>query len=216
AESVYSHPGKTFESGIGQALLAILASPRFLFREEGTLPAAPGKIHPLIDEYSLASRLSYFLWSSMPDDELTRLASTGSLRKNLPAQIKRMLADPRSQALTENFVGQWLQARDVQSVPIQVNRVVTDFDTLRKTKLANDRDNRETRIAMQLEPEKLFDYIRHENRNIIEFIESDYAILNDRLATLYGIPGVTGQEFRRVDLPPGNPRGGVITSGAVL
>jgi mono/diheme cytochrome c family protein len=216
AESVYSRPGKTFEAGVSQSLVAVLASPRFLFREEGTLPPKPGQLHPLVDEYSLASRLSYFLWSSMPDDELINLAGKAELRKNLAAQVKRMLASPKAEAFTQNFVGQWLQGRDVISVPVQANRVITDFDTIRKTKLLNDRDNRETRIAMETENRKLFDYIVHQNRSVLEFISADYAFVNERLAAVYGIPDVTGEEFRKVTLPPDSPRGGVITSGAVL
>jgi hypothetical protein len=100
-------------------MVAVLASPRFLFRAEGAV-AEGGQNggHPLIDEYALASRLSYFLWSTMPDEELTRLAGAGELRKNLPAQVKRMLADPRAEALVENFVGQWLQVRDVEGISI--------------------------------------------------------------------------------------------------
>jgi len=216
AEMVYGRPNKTFEAGVSQAMVAVLASPRFLFREEGTIDAPPGQDHPLIDEYSLASRLSYFFWSSMPDDELMGLATEGELRKNLKAQVKRMLASPRAEALTENFVGQWLQGRDVMTVPVQANRVITDFDMIKKTKLLNDRDNREARIAMETENRKLFDYIVHDNRSVMEFINADYAFLNERLATLYGVPGVTGDEYRKVTLPADSQRGGVITSGAVL
>ena len=216
AESIYSRPDKTFETGISQAMVAVLASPRYLFREEGTLSPTQGEGHPLVDEYSLASRLSYFLWSSMPDDELITLASKGELRKNLGAQVKRMLASSKAEAFTDNFVGQWLQNRDVMSVPVQANRVITDFDTIRKTKLLNDRDNRETRLAMEAENRKLFDYVVHQNRSVLDFIDADYAFLNERLANLYGVPGVTGGDLRKVKLPSDSPRGGIITSGAVL
>lgn len=125
AESVYTVPGKSFESGIAQAMVAVLASPRFLFREEGMSGGVAGERHPQVDEFALASRLSYFLWSSMPDDELLRLASTGTLRDRLSAQVRRMLADPRSDALMRNFTGQWLQARDVESIEIQARTVLT-------------------------------------------------------------------------------------------
>src|SRR3954468_9167399 len=108
AEGVYEQPGGTFEAGVSYAMVAVLASPRFLFREEGTIGGS-GNPYPLMDEYSLASRLSYFLWSSMPDEELMRLAASGELRKNLGAQVKRMLADRRAQSFVENFTGQWLQ-----------------------------------------------------------------------------------------------------------
>lgn len=117
-------PGRTFEAGVAQAMTVVLASPRFLFREEGVLPASAGK-HPLIDEYALASRLSYFLWSSMPDDELFRLAGENRLRANLAAQVERMLADPKSAEFVRHFVGQWLQARGIDSVEINARAVIT-------------------------------------------------------------------------------------------
>ena len=126
SESIYSQPGKTFEFGIAQAMAAMLASPRFLFRMEEieSSPAAKGASIASVDEYSLASRLSYFLWSTMPDDELFGLAERGELRKNLPAQVKRMLADARSEALVENFTGQWLQTRDVDGIIINAREVL--------------------------------------------------------------------------------------------
>jgi hypothetical protein len=117
-ESVSSQPGSTFEAGVAQAMVAVLASPRFIFREEEVEPLQPGQVDPYVDEYALASRLSYFFWSSMPDDELFLLASKGQLRANLPAQIDRMLADPRSSEFVSNFTGQWLEARDIESVQI--------------------------------------------------------------------------------------------------
>jgi len=112
-------PGNTFESGVAQAMVAVLASPRFIFREEGTLALQPGQVNPLLDEYALASRLSYFLWSSMPDEELFRLAAAGQLRAQLPAQLGRMLADPRAGEFVRNFTGQWLEARDIANVQIE-------------------------------------------------------------------------------------------------
>ena len=130
AVNTYREPGKVFEDGVAQAMVPVLASPRFLFRVEEAEPdksrrrdaASSGK--PFVDEYSLASRLSYFLWSTMPDDELFRLASRGELRHNLEAQVKRLLADPRSSELTENFVGQWLQVRDVVGIDINARAVL--------------------------------------------------------------------------------------------
>src|SRR3954469_11097993 len=118
AKNDYTSPGQTFESGVGRAMIAVLASPRFLFRAEATAPDSGNEKFPLVDEYSLASRLSYFLWSSMPDDELFDLAEHGQLRAHLAAQVKRMLNDPRSNALAENFAGQWLRSRDVQHMEI--------------------------------------------------------------------------------------------------
>src|SRR5690606_15072750 len=116
AERVYRQPGKTFEQGIAQAMAAVLSSPRFLFRIEEPVAHPATARYADVDEYSLASRLSYFLWSTMPDAELTALAARGELRKNLNAQVKRMLADSRSENLARHFTGQWLQGRDVESI----------------------------------------------------------------------------------------------------
>lgn len=124
AESVYSQSGKTFEAGIAQAMVAVLASPRFLFREEGIETVRPGERHPFVDEPALASRLSYFLWSSMPSAELRQMAGAGQLRGRLGDVVRRMLEDPKSEALMQNFTGQWLQARDVESIDIQARTVL--------------------------------------------------------------------------------------------
>jgi mono/diheme cytochrome c family protein len=124
ASGVYSQPGKSFESGIAYALEAVIASPRFLFRIEENVPADRHSTWSDVDEYSLASRLSYFLWSTMPDDELTRLAGRGELRKNLGAQVQRMLADSRAEELVDNFTGQWLQVRDVEGITINARAVL--------------------------------------------------------------------------------------------
>ena len=124
AQSVYSQTGKAFEAGVAQGMVAVLASPRFLFREENLEATRDGKPYPYVDEYALASRLSYFLWSSMPDDELFRLAGQGELRRNLSPQVARMMADKRSEALIENFAGQWLQARDIETIPIEARPVL--------------------------------------------------------------------------------------------
>ena len=118
AEDIYSQPKSHFEAGVAQAMVAVLASPRFLFREEPTEPLLPGQTHPAIDEYALASRLSYFLWSSLPDETLLRLAKNNQLRTNLPAQLDRLLASDRANEFVRNFTGQWLHARDIATVPI--------------------------------------------------------------------------------------------------
>ena len=125
ASDFYSRRGQTFEAGIAQAMTAALASPGFLFREESAATGSGAEPFPMIDEYALASRLSYFLWSSMPDEELLRLAVTGTLRQNLSAQFARMLADPRSEEFVRHFVGQWLQARDIDSVTINAFAVIS-------------------------------------------------------------------------------------------
>jgi hypothetical protein len=124
AEAHSAARGRTFEAGIAQAMTVILASPRFLFREEGVVTGAAGP-YPLLDEYALASRLSYFLWSSMPDDELFRLAAANKLRENLPAQLERMMASPRSGEFVRHFVGQWLLARAIDSVEINTRAVIS-------------------------------------------------------------------------------------------
>jgi Protein of unknown function (DUF1592)/Protein of unknown function (DUF1588)/Protein of unknown function (DUF1587)/Protein of unknown function (DUF1585)/Protein of unknown function (DUF1595)/Planctomycete cytochrome C len=226
AAETYTKPGHTFESGIAHAMIAVMASPRFLFREDVTEPVSPTNVNPFIDEYSLASRLSYFLWSSMPDDELMQLAGAGSLRKNLTAQVNRMLADPRSEALVDNFTGQWLQARDISTVPIDARSVLAgDAKTTdeEKQQLRSEKPPRieldgEVRQSMKAEVDKYFDYVMRQNRDAIELVDSDYTFLNERLAKFYGLTNldVKGSETRKVTLPPDCPRGGILTMGGVL
>jgi mono/diheme cytochrome c family protein len=124
AESVYSQPGKTFEAGVAQGMVAVLASPRFLFRDERVENSPGGAAYPFVDEFSLASRLSYFLWSSMPDEALLQLAENAELRKNLAKQVERMLKDKRSESFVRDFVGQWLRARDIETIPIEARFVL--------------------------------------------------------------------------------------------
>jgi hypothetical protein len=165
AKHTYTQPGESFEAGVSSAMVAVLASPRFLFRMEDAVgpPRGGGQSaddkFPLVDEHALASRLSYFLWSSMPDDELIRLADEGQLRENLHAQVDRMLEDARSKALVENFGGQWLRARDVEHVNIDAiaalgmdeewDKVRREFRRLRDgrrgRRRGRDRDQRERR-----------------------------------------------------------------------
>ena len=212
AEATYSQPDRTFQQGVGQAMVAALASPRFLFRVESAEPAVPGRVSARIDEYSLASRLSYFLWSTMPDEALMGLASRGELRANLQAQVDRMLKDPRSDALVENFTGQWLEARDVEHFPVQARSI------LRRDGLPSKKDGEifALRRLMKRETEMVFAHVVREDRSVLEFLDSDYTFANDQLAELYGIPDVSGREFRRVALPEGSPRGGLITQAGVL
>jgi hypothetical protein len=146
AEGAWSQPGKTFESGVAYSMVAMLASPHFLFRIEQADPASARDTYPLVDEYSLASRLSYFLWSSMPDDELFRLAQRGELRKNLAAQVQRMLADPRAEAFVDNFTGQWLQTRDVAGLNIDA-RVVLARDKGEEAELRREIEEFQARFA---------------------------------------------------------------------
>jgi hypothetical protein len=148
AESVYTQPGKRFEQGIAQAMVAVLSSPRFLFRVEESQVRQPGEAYSLVDEYSLASRLSYFLWSTMPDEELTGLAARGQLRKNLGPQIKRLINDPRSRAFIDNFTGQWLQARDVEGISIDA-RLVLARDNNQEKELQRELEAFRARLAQQ-------------------------------------------------------------------
>ncbi len=228
AEGVYTTPDTTFEVGISRAIVAILASPRFLFRFEEAEPVAAGAPVANIDEFSLASRLSYFLWSSTPDDALLKLAGTGSLRKNLASEVKRMLADPKSAAFLENFPGQWLLSREVSHIalnrPIILAREGIKPAAPRRggfgqgaaapTDLTPDE-----RLALRAEAESYFGYVVRENRNVLELIDSDYAFLNQTLATYYGLPADTakGPEMRKVQLAADDPRGGgVITMASTL
>ena len=217
ARSFYAKQGKTFEEGIGRAMMAVLASPRFLFRVEEPGPkTAPARIVPL-DEYALASRLSYFLWSTMPDAELFGLAERGELRRELPAQVKRMLKDSKaSQGLVRNFTGQWLQARDVEFVPINA-RAVLGISTGGRIDNAPRVDfDGPLRKFLRTETEMYFEHIVSEDRSVLELIDSDYTYLNARLATHYGVPDVTGEQLRLVKLPPDSPRGGILTQGTFL
>ena len=228
AALIYQEKGKTFEQGVAQAMVAALASPRFLFRVEGSSVKHPGEAFSPVDEYSLASRLSYFIWSSMPDDELLDLAGRGELRKNLQPQLARMLADPRSKALVQNFAGQWLQLRNLDSIPINA-RIVLGRDKLAKgagnpssaggeRRFENPRFRLDTDLRQDLreEPEHVFSRVLHENRGLIELIDANYTFLNQRLAKLYDIPNIDGDQMRLVQLPADSPRGGVLTMGAFL
>ena len=193
--------GRPFEQSIDLALQAVLVSPAFLFRMElDPQPGEPGGVH-LLTEYELATRLSYFLWSSMPDDELFAVAAKGQLRANLSAQIRRMLKDPKSSSLVENFAGQWLQLRAMQNVTPDATHF-PDFDE-------------DLRSAMTKETELFFNAIVQEDRSVLDFIDADFTYANARLAKHYGLPGVTGDGFQRVSLT-GNHRGGVVTQASIL
>lgn len=215
ARGVYAEPGGRFEDGIARAMMGVLASPRFLFRLEEPVAGQAGMPVAPIDEFALASRLSYFLWSSMPDAELFALAGRGELRRSLSAQVARMLKDPKSQAFVRNFPGQWLQARDIETVPINARAILGAGDARGNRASHIDLDSA-MRKAMRAETEMTFDYVLREDRSVLELIDSDYTFLNARLATHYGIPGVEGDQLRRVILPAGSPRGGVLTQGTVL
>ncbi len=195
--------GDSHEKGLQLALEAVLVSPHFLFRIElDPDPNNPDAVHP-INDFELATRLSYFLWSSMPDDELLGLAEKGTLRKdgNLETQVKRMVRDPKARALVENFAGQWLQLRNMKTAAPDPGVYPAFDDALR--------------AAMIKETELFFEAVMKEDRSILDFIDANYTFVNERLARHYGIPGVKGDAFRRVELP-GGQRGGVLTQASIL
>jgi len=213
ARDIYTQPGQTFEQGIGRAMMAVLGSPRFLFRIEEPAPWRAPEPYPDIDDHALASRLSYLLWSTMPDDELFALAERGDLRPNLAAQVERMLADSKSEMFVRNFVGQWLQARDIEFVPINAQAILGLPRVRGGPRVEFGADLRK---SMRSETELFFSHVVREDRSILDLLDSDYTFLNEKLASHYGIPGIRGDEMRLVTLPEGSPHGGVLTQGTVL
>jgi mono/diheme cytochrome c family protein len=197
------HKTGNFEAGIQTALQRILASPKFAFRvEHDPAGLAPGTIYRISD-LELASRLSFFLWSTIPDDELVRVATSGTLHTPavLSQQVRRMLADQKSDALIANFAGQWLYLRNLKSFQPNSNEF-PDFD-----------DN--LRQAFQRETELFFGSIMHEDRNVLDLMTADYTFLNERLAKHYRVPGVYGSHFRRVTVTD-DARKGLLGKGAIL
>jgi len=196
--------GTSFEAGLEAALSAVLMSHDFLFRvEHPPAGTAPGAVYD-VGGFDLASRLSFFLWSSIPDDELLDLAEKGELARPevLAAQTRRMLADPRARTLATSFAAQWLHLRNLgEAVPDR--RLFPDFD-----------DN--LRQAMRRETEMLFEEILREDGSVLGLLRSDHTYLNERLAKHYGIPHVYGTRFRRVELGPDSHRGGILRQGSVL
>ncbi|MEM7697012.1 MAG: DUF1592 domain-containing protein, partial [Verrucomicrobiota bacterium] len=191
--------GRDFESALRWALVAALCAPDFLFLEE----PMPGE-EKRLDAYAIANRLSYFLWSTMPDEELLSLSASGQLTEpeTLRTQVERLLQDPRSKALTTNFAGQWLHLREIDATSPDT-KLFPDFDDYLKT-------------SMVRESEIFFETVLHEGKSIREFIDSDWVAINDRLAQHYGIPGVEGSTFQKVSLPADSPRGGIMTQASVL
>ena len=196
--------GDSFEEGIAAALEAVLVSPDFLFRIERDRPGAAGRTMARVGPYELASRLSYFLWSSMPDAELLRAAAQGGLEQpaGLDAQVRRMLRDPKAFALVEDFAGQWLQFRNIEVVRPDLERF-REFDE-------------SLRLAMRRETELFLDHVFRQDRSVLEVLDADYTFLNERLARFYGIEGVTGPEFRRVDMRRTERGGGILAQAGIL
>jgi mono/diheme cytochrome c family protein len=204
--------GRSFEQAVRCGLLAVMVSRDFLFFREDTVPpnmsastkpaTAPAAL--TLDDFALASRLSYFLWSTMPDEELMGLAEKRQLSEpdTLRRQVERMLADPKSSAFTKNFVGQWLGLRDIEATePSEI--LYPEFDDMLKA-------------SMVRETELFFEEVLKNDLSLANFISSDFTMLNGRLARHYGIPGIEGWEFRKVQLPPDSHRGGVLTMASVL
>jgi hypothetical protein len=187
--------GFSFEQAMRVAYKQVLVSPHFLFLRE-----KPGKL----DDFALASRLSYFLWSSMPDDELLTLAEKGRLHQadTLRGQVERMLKDRRAAAFTTNFVGQWLGLRAIDATEPDPS-LYPEYDDILK-------------VAMVKEAYLFFDEVLKNDLSLTNFVHSDFTMLNGRLARHYGIPGVSGQEFKKVALPPDSHRGGVLTMAGVM
>ncbi len=192
-----------FEAGVELGLRRLLASPEFLFRvERDPADAAPGTPYRVPD-VELASRLSFFLWSSIPDDELLDLAAAGTLHRPevIEAQTRRMLADPRAEALVENFAGQWLYLRNVRALTPDEDRFPDFGEALRR--------------SFQRETELFFGSVLREDRSVLDFLTADYTFVNERLARHYGLPNVYGSHFRRVTLPDASRRG-LLGQGSIL
>ncbi|HWA08397.1 MAG TPA: DUF1592 domain-containing protein [Opitutaceae bacterium] len=193
--------GDGFDASVKLAMKAVLVSPHFLFVGEPPASAATANAVQPLDEFTLASRLSYFLWSSTPDDELLGLAEHGQLRQNLEAQVRRMLASPKAHALVDNFAGQWLQIRSLDTAQPDKS-LFPDYDLGLRT-------------AMQKETELFFENVMRQDRPVFDFLTADYTFVNGRLAKFYGLPGVTGEDFQKVSLAD-TPRRGVLTQASVL
>ena len=195
---------KSFEGGIEFALRRLLVDPEFLFRTEADPPSASPSANYQLGGRELASRLSFFLWSSIPDDQLLDAAEHGRLGD--PAerrrQVTRMLADPRAASLSTNFASEWLQLRNLEVAQPSDPFVLSFDETLRR--------------GLQRETELFFAGIVRENRPVLELLTANYTYLNERIATHYGIPNIQGSDFRRVELPEGSPRGGLLGQGSIL
>jgi hypothetical protein len=192
--------GQRFELRVRAALYHVLVSPHFLFRVELDPPGAPPGTTYAINEYELASRLSYFLWNSMPDDELFSLAQKGQLRHNLEAQVRRLVKDPRSASFLQGFAEQWLTLRKLDLVSPDPKLFPGYNPALRE--------------AMIQESVRFFETLVREDRSVPDLLDADFTLVNEQLARHYGIEGVTGKEFVRVQLP--SQRRGILTQASIL
>lgn len=246
AELAGQQPDTTFESSMAQAMTGVLASPRFLFRLESSSETDAAKPFADVDELDLASRLSYFLWSTMPDEELFELAQQGKLRNQLSAQVARMMQDRRANEFLRNFVGQWLRTRDVTQAtvdPIAVlghqkeyEALIAQFrrrrgrsfgqeltpeeqktrDRFRELRKITDDFDDELKRSMQRETELCVEYIARENLSLLDLLDCNYTFVNEKLAQHYGLPDVQGDDMRRVELPADSVRGGVLGQASML
>jgi mono/diheme cytochrome c family protein len=193
-----------FDAGIEMALSAVLVSPHFLFRVEQQPTGIPAGTPYRVSDLELASRLSFFLWSSLPDDELLNVAAGGTLHEPavLERQVRRMLADARSRSLVTNFASQWLHLRNLDSITPDM-RLFPDFD-----------DN--LRKAFRQETELFVDSVLRDDRSVLDLLSANYTFVNERLARHYGIPHVYGSRFRRIELAEGSDRGGLLRHGSIL
>ncbi len=192
----------SFEEALKSAMVAVLASPNFLYLAEPVVASTQG--HVPLDDHELAARLSYFLWSTMPDDALFRSASQGDLRKPgvLESHVDRMLADPKSESLVRNFVGQWLGLREIGVNP-PANDLYPEYD-------------RHLELSISEESRAFFREILRNDLSVMNFIRSDFVVINERLARYYHIDNVRGDQFRRVPTTPESHRGGIVTQASIL
>jgi hypothetical protein len=197
---------------VAAALTAMLAAPRFLFRVEqpGAGPIDRGAV-PL-DDHSLATRLSYLLWSSLPDDDLVEVARAGELHQRLGEQVDRLIADARADRFVADFVGQWLKTRDVETAAFDVREILRSRDQFMAERIFSPR----VRAAMRQETELLVARLLRDDRPATDLLVARETFLNSRLARFYGIPGVEGPEMRLVSLAPDSHRGGLLTHASFL
>ena len=202
AERIASN-GESFATAMQVVVAGVLVSPHFLFRMETDKNPNDSNDHHPLDDHELATRLSYFLWSSLPDDELMSHADTGDLHTDaeIDRQVRRMLTDPKSQALVENFAEQWLQLRILNEITPDPQKF-PEFSS-------------ELRDDMKRETSRFFEHVMREDGSILEFLDGSYTFVNERLAKYYGFAGVSGSEFQRVNLS-GKNRAGLLTQGSIL
>lgn len=212
AAAAITAPGGTFERGVAAALTAMLASPRFLFRIERPKAGPTETAAVPLDDFSLAARLSFLLWSSLPDDELLEIARAGGLHERLGEQVDRLIADPRADRFVADFAGQWLRTRDVETVAFDVRAILRSRDHFMAERIFSPR----VRAAMRQETELMVARLLRDDLPATDLLVARETFLNSRLARFYGVPGVEGPEMRLVQLAPESHRGGLLTQASFL